>query len=303
MNLTYEDFEKLLNFLFSEHTRKKINSFNISIEEVSKEELQQHIDHINNMIDKPNLVVAGSHRINDWNNGWNENNIEFNKSKDYTSLIPKYFNKYKNIRYKNKLYKTNSENCELNMLRVLQLYLYEKYCKNINNIYEFGCGTGHNLFALSEIDNEKSFFGFDWSNPPKQIFENIEKFYNRKFKFNNFDFVNPNYDVNILNNSVVFTFAALEQIGEKHIEFTKFLINKNPTLCIHLEPIAEILDQNDALQDLSVRYINKRNYLSNFYTSLKQLEKENKIEILEVGRSTIGSYLIEGYSIIVWRKK
>ena len=118
-----------------------------------------------------------------------------------------------------------------------------------------------------------------------------------------FDFFNPNNNVNIQDNSVVFTFAALEQIGDKHEKFVNFLIDKKPSICIHLEPITEVLDSNDKLQNLSIKYIQKRNYLSNFYSSLINLEKEQKIEIIDADRTTIGSYFIEGYSLIVWKTK
>jgi SAM-dependent methyltransferase len=190
------------------------------------------------------------------------------------------------------------------MLRVLQYFILEKYCANIQNFYEFGCGTGHNLFAISEIaGNNKNYFGFDWSNPPKNIFQNIRSTYSKNFYFDNFDFFNPNNNVNIQDNSVVFTFAALEQIGDKHEKFVNFLIDKKPSICIHLEPITEVLDSNDKLQNLSIKYIQKRNYLSNFYSSLINLEKEQKIEIIDADRTTIGSYFIEGYSLIVWKTK
>jgi SAM-dependent methyltransferase len=301
MILQTEDFEKILNFNFSDKARKIIDSYNIEVEDLTDEEINEQIENINSFLNQEYVVRAGSHRINDWNNGWNENNLEFERTKSSHSLIPKYFGKYKFIRFDNKFKKVLSLNCELNTLRVLQIYLLEKYCNNINNFYEFGCGTGHNLFAISEFMNKGSYFGFDWSNPPRNIFNNINKFYNKNFSFDNFDFVNPNEDIKILPDSVVFTFAALEQIGEKHDKFIDYLVHNKPTICIHLEPISEVLDKNDLLQDLSIKYIEKRNYLSNFYNNLKKLEQNNKIEIIDVARTTIGSYFIEGYSLIIWK--
>ena len=220
-------------------------------------------------------------------------------------MIPKYFAKYKIVRFDNDMYKVDNEKTELNMLRVLQHYVYEKYCKNdkFDNIYEFGCGTGHNLLAINKILNEGNFYGFDWSSSPKEIFVNIRKNINKNFNFDVFDFTEPNNNINIKQNSVVFTFAALEHIGDKHNKFINFFIDNKPKLCIHLEPITELLDNKDILQDLSIRYINKRNYLSNFYTKLKCLSESGDIEILDAKRTTFGSYLIEGYSLIVWRVK
>lgn len=80
-------------------------------------------------------------------------------------------------------------------------------------------------------------------------------------------------------------------------------MDKNPQICIHLEPITELLDSDNRLQDLSIKYINKRNYLRNFYTSLKKLHDDNKIEIIDAKRTTFGSFLLEGYSLVAWRNK
>ena len=303
MILTHKEFENLLNFRFSEKMKQVIDSLKIELQPLSDEDFQQKVENIESVLSTPNIIAAGSHRIDDWNNGWDENNIEFAKSGNVDSLIPKYFGKYKTVRFDDKFYNILNKDCEINMLRVLQYFILEKYCNNFNNFYEFGCGTGHNLFAISEFEKDKNFFGFDWSNPPREIFQNIQKFYNRNFIFDNFDFEKPNHNVNIENNSVVFTFAALEQIGDRHDKFVQFLLEKKPSLCIHLEPISEILDNNEKLQSLSIRYINKRNYLSNFYSSLKKLQKDNRIDIIDVARTTIGSYFLEGYSLVVWRVK
>jgi len=305
MKIKTEHFEKILNFKFSENAKTNIDSYNISLTELDEKELSESVTFIENLLSQPNIIKAGSHRINDWNHGWNENNLEFEKTKDVSSLIPKYFAKYRFVRFDNKMYKTDNEKSELNMLRVLQHYVYEKYCKNngFNNFYEFGCGTGHNLLALSEMNKSGNFYGFDWSSSPAGIFKNIRENINKNFYFDVFDFTQPNYDVNLKKNSVIFTFAALEQIGDKHERFIDFLIDKKPELCIHLEPINELLNEEDALQNLSIRYINKRNYLSNFYTKLDSLSKSGKIEILDAKRTTFGSYLIEGYSLVIWRVK
>lgn len=302
MILKSTDFESLLNFKFSSKVSDLIDSYKIELLPLSQQEYKNEIEDIKLLIQKPNAPAAGSHRINDWNSGWQENNLDFADTNNVRSLIPRYFNKFKNIRFYNQLYKINSLDCELNMLRVLQYYVCEKYCNDTQNFYEFGCGTGHNLFAISEIvDHNKHFFGFDWSNPPREIFKNIETNFGKNFKFDNLDFFNPNYDIKILENSAVFTFAALEQVGDKHEKFIQFLIDKQPDICIHIEPIVELLNPEDELQKLSIQYIEKRNYLSNFLSHLRELEKNNIIKLIDVDRTTIGSYLIEGYSLVAWK--
>jgi hypothetical protein len=97
--------------------------------------------------------------------------------------------------------------------------------------------------------------------------------------------------------------AALEQIGENFKDFVNFLLEKKPEICIHFEPIDELLDENKLIDSLSIKYFRKRNYLNGFLPYLEQLEKENKIEILNKQRIFSGSYFIEGHSLIVWKVK
>ena len=155
MILKHNDFESLLDFQFSERTRNIIDSFQIELLPLSQKQYKKEIESISEILNNPVITKSGEHRINDWNYGWNENNLEFKDTKLLNSLIPKYFGKYKVLRFNNQFYKAISNNCELNMLRTLQFYVCEKYCKDIENIYEFGCGTGHNLFAISEFIENK----------------------------------------------------------------------------------------------------------------------------------------------------
>ena len=303
MRITSKYFEQILDFTFSEESRKEIDEYLIEIEDLTIEEIEQHKQIIQDFLSKEFVVYAGSHRIEEWNSGWNENSTEFENSKNLDCLIPKYFGKYDVIRMDGSFKRVKSKNAELYTLRVLQKYVYEKYCKSFENYYEFGCGTGHNLLELHRISRNAGIYGFDWAAPPGQIFKNINHFFAKQFNFRRFDLTEPDSSVEILENSVVFTFAALEQIGDKNRNFIDFLVSKKPALCIHLEPIAELLDESDELQKLSIDYIKKRNYLSNFYNNIKLLENEQKLDILEAKRTKVGSLFLEGYSLLVWRPR
>lgn len=301
-----ETVEKLLDFKFSKEAKEIFSSYNIELLDLTEEEYEKNIQLIEDFLKKDQVVFSGEHRIGDWNRGWDENAQEFEKTKQISALIPKYFNKYKYVRFDDKMYKVGNNNVELNMLRVLQHYINEKYIKSygFDNFYEFGCGTGHNLLALSEMnEGDKNYYGLDWTNTQERIFKNIVENFNKNFSFRQFNFLSPDNSVDIQPNSVIFTFAALEQIGENHNNFVNFVLEKKPRLCIHLEPIEEFLDENNHLQKLSIDYFRKRKYLSKFYTSLKTLEKNQKINIIEAKRTTFGSFFIEGYNIVIWETK
>ena len=100
---------------------------------------------------------------------------------------------------------------------------------------------------------------------------------------------------------MVYTVASLEQIGEKHDKVLEFLIDKKPGLCIHFEPIHEVLDEENTLDYLTIQYFNKRNYLKNYLTTLRSLEAQDKIRILDVRRLYYGSKFIEGHTVIIWK--
>jgi hypothetical protein len=93
----------------------------------------------------------------------------------------------------------------------------------------------------------------------------------------------------------------LEQVGENYEKFVQYLLNNKPAVVVHIEPIPELLDSTKLLDYLSIQYMHKRKYLRGYLTYLESLEKQGKLKILEAKRSGIGSFLIDGYSILVWR--
>ena len=96
------------------------------------------------------------------------------------------------------------------------------------------------------------------------------------------------------------TVASLEQTHKNFSKFLDFILKSKPELIINIEPIGEFLDSNNLLDLLSLKYFEKRNYLSGFYGALKALEEQGLIKIHDARRSYLGSLFIDGYSIIVW---
>jgi hypothetical protein len=67
--------------------------------------------------------------------------------------------------------------------------------------------------------------------------------------------------------------------------------------------MTELLDEDNLLDKLSILYCKKRNYLKNYLSYLRELEKEDKIEIIKEQRLYGGSYFLEGYPIVIWKPK
>jgi hypothetical protein len=179
--------------------------------------------------------------------------------------------------------------------------IVKHYLKDYKNIFELGCGPAYHLVRLSESFKDKNFFGTDWATSSQEIIKEINKIKNCDITPINLDFFNPDNGINVPENSAVYTVASLEQIGENFKELINFLLEKKPEICVHLEPIDELLNQNILMDNLTIKYFRKRNYLKNFLPYLEQLEKENKIKIIKKQRTDSGSYFIEGHSLIVWK--
>jgi len=300
--LTKKDYERAFGEKLSELVLKSIEENPVEYVELPLKEKEKIIIHILEHLEDDSITRAGPKRIGVWNAGWGENLKLITDTNNFKSLIPKYFGKYKYIRFCGEFIETINKEAEYNTVKVLQTWLFEKFFENSSNIYEFGCGTGHNLFRANKVNKDAKIFGLDWSDSSKEIFQQINNNFDKDFSFKQFDFFNVDKSFKIKENSGVYTFAALEQSGEKFKDFIDYLVDNNVKNCVHVEPIAEMLDTENSLNDyLSAKYFKKRNYLSGLKKYLKKIENEGRIEILTSQKSNVGSLYIEGYSIIAWR--
>ncbi len=263
---------------------KRIEKAKIHFQLLTREEEQDALTKIVDILFDDSVTFSGAHRKKQWERGWQQNFEE-------RSATPHYFGKYKVNRLNGEFVKGVTNDYEQNMLYIILDYVTDKYLRGIDNIYEFGCGTGHNLKRISGMLKTK-LHGLDWTKSSQKILKR------NGITTGHFDFFHPRGTLK--KDSGVLTVAALEQTGKDFKKFVDYLIKQKPTICVHIEPIEELLDQNSLLDNLSLRYFKKRNYLSGFLTYLRQLEEEKKITIYQAKRSHIGSLFIEGYSILVW---
>ena len=304
------NFEKDLPLKPSNFFWENINTYPIDLIPLSKEERDNCILKILKTLEDNSLVQAGRKRQNDWFKGWEENLRNFTISNDIQDLIPKYYNKFPYIRYKSELYRVRSKNTELNSVRILINYIADIYLRDFNEIIEIGSGTCHHIIELSKkLKHNPTFYALDWSESTTLIAERLKKKNHIRSIYSfKFDFFNPIWHKGIKlpqeNQSVIYSFAALEQIGKEFDNLFNFIKETiKPKIIIHLEPIAELLPQDELLSYLSTKYFYKRNYLNGYYSFLKQKEKEGKIIIHQASRMPFGSLFIEGYSLIVWSPK
>ena len=299
--LTATDFEETLNDVLSAYVKCKLEEYDFCYYDLTLMERDAWIRKIVNVLLALNIEEAGEHRLEQWEKGWEENLTEFEASSRVEAVIPGYFGKYNVIRWKQKLIKPAHIDFERNSLSIIQDWLFDKYMRNAATVYEFGCGTGHNLFRVRNVNPNAKIWGLDWATSSQKIIQKLVRDgVDRNLFAHRFNLFHPDEDFNLEGDSIVYTVASLEQLGTRYKKFLKYLIKQRPSLCIHIEPVAELLDENNLLDYLSIQYFIKRKYLSGYLDHLRQLEKQGQLKILRAQRTYIGSLFIEGYSVIVW---
>ena len=279
----------------------RINSSCLEYENLNSEEMEEYILSYLKALDLQALPQAGQHRITDWENGWTQNLDEFKKSKNIRDLIPKYHTKNAVAKLNKKIIKTFSKDFDYHLHSFFVDAVLLNYLSSFNKVFEFGCGTGYHLFRLNDYFPNKNYIGLDWAESSKKSID----FYTKTFNLSNinavkFDYYKPDYNVNI-KDSLIYTVASLEQIGDQHTALIDYFLSNKPGLCIHFEPIHEVLDDNNLIDFLNRKYFLKRNYLKNYLTTLRKLEKQKKLEIITVRRLNYGSKFIEGHTLIIWK--
>ena len=302
--ITSNDIEEIVGFPISNHCKEMIENYDLSFEYLEQSQRDKIILDIINHINL-DLEKAGQHRLEKWEKGWYENLELLKSGNNINTLVPKYFGKYNIARWKKDFVKGNSKYFDYYQLVVLvDAILHEYVGTKYDNLLEFGCGPSYHLLRFGNFNKNINLIGLDWAEASQNIIKEINNLaINSKIKGYNFDFFNPDYTIDIPDNSAVFTCNALEQIGENYKEFIDYLLVKKPALCINFEPMVEFLDEDNLVDQLCVLYTKKRNYLKGYLSYLEQLEKEGKIEIILKKRLQIGSLYIEGNPVIIWKIK
>jgi len=306
--LTLKDFARLFGTTVKdipEDCRALISKTNFSYRKLGQKERDQVMLGVLKKIESGNFSIAGKKKRRLWEKGWGDILKNFIKSGyDIKELAPHYDARPARYARLDRDYIAPKDPMfEMKWLKIFRIWLFRKYFKKFDNIYEFGCGTGQNLAVLARLFPEKKLIGTEWVEPSVKIIKLLAKKYNYNMDGQLFDMFSPAKNFKILPNSAVLTRAALEQIGPDFDKFLNFLLKQSPALCVHTEPTVELYDENNLVDYLAIKFQRRRNYLDGFLNRLKELEKEGKIEIIKIHRITIGSLPLDPYSYVVWRPK
>ena len=294
------EIENAWGFKASPWFKKKFQEANLDYQDLTEAEYNSCITKVESSLDG-SIEQAGKNRISKWELGWTENASEFIFNKTVSDLIPKYFGKIQIIRWNQKWIKPVNSSMEYTFFGLLLDWVFEKYITNVDSVYEFGCGTGHNLLRVRDLFPKVKLYGLDWTTASQKVIDLIVKETNDSNLFSKkFDYFNPDKNYNLNKNSIVLTIASLEQTGGNFKNFVDYLVSEKPSMVVHVEPIHEVLDENNILDDLSIKYFKKRNYLDGLVNYVRDLESKGIVKIHNLQRTYVGSFYIEGYSLLVW---
>ena len=255
-------------------------------------------------IESDQQVIGAPKRKDVWQGGWEENLQDFiNSGYKLNKLVPKFIRPNQAMRLNRNYIVPSNPNFELDYFSVFRLWLFKKYLKEFETIYEFGCGTGFNLVILAQLYPEKKLHGLDFVPSSRDLVNKLSEVYGWKITGYLFDMLSPDENFEIENNSAIFTIGAIEQLASNFEPFLQFLFKSSPELCIHIEPTIELYDEHNLIDYLAMKFHRKRGYSENYLTRLRELEAQNKIEIVKVKRLFFGSLYMEGYSYLIWRPK
>ena len=300
--ITKNDIEQILGMKVPHFVSSDMEKNPLQYEDLTPEQLEKYLIHVVKVL-LADITRCGEHRLVEWEEGWNQNLQEFCNTKNPSSLIPKYHGKNRYVRWMGKIVNPITHHFDYRIHTYMVDTVLNSYMEGIENVYEFGCGPAYHLLRMQNNYPDKCLHGLDWTSSSQDIIGKINSSVGTDIKCHRFNFFEPDRQFDLKPNSMAYTIAALEQVGDRFVDFVEYLIEKKPKVCIHMEPMSELLDENSVVDFLSIEYFKKRNYLSGFHSHLLQLEKEGRIEIISSKRTYSGSYFIEGHSLVVWKPK
>ena len=225
-------------------------------------------------------------------------NIVDNQKNDVTnSLKPIWFRDDKFYVIDKKFCTTNTEVLDWKYQLAIRNILFSKYLFDIDNVYDFGSGSGINIYLINQLFEKIKLHASDSSKVSVEILEELNTYLGIDVKYDMID-MKKEINIDVEPNSAIITTSSLEQVGGDIDNFIDFVLQKKPKRVINIEPILEFAENNE-FDNLMKLYCEKRNYLKYYYSKLLQLERENKIKILFKKRTRVAGLFIEN-SVIVW---
>jgi SAM-dependent methyltransferase len=302
---TPESFARMVDIPVSELPEQVvilINNEDLKYSYFKQEERDGIILEILKKINSKTLPLAGKDGKNRWVKGWQENLDAFIENDfDINSLVPKFVRPLQPIRLFKEFVLPSDPEFEFKLYNIYRRWLFDTFLKKVDNIYEFGCGSGYNLPVLADMFPEKVLFGLDWAPASKKIVDLMAEKYGWNMRGRIFDFFEPDETLKIRKNSAILTIGGMEQTGRNFEQLLSFFINNMPEICVHVEPFQDWLDKNSLVDYTSIMHDKQRNYEEGYPNRIATLEKEGRVKIIRATRVEFGSMFHDGYNLLAWK--
>ncbi len=248
------------------------------------------------------LPLSGPARQPAWQAGWADILERFRASHgDLRELEPHYFRRpSETMRLFGGYVRPRDPRFEASFVHVMHAWLAGRWLAGASAIFEFGCGPGHNLVGLARLLPGVPLVGLDWAPASQELLAAVAALAGLPIAGRRFDMFAPDPTLEFPPGSAVLTVGAMEQLGERFAPLLRFLLERRPRICVHLEPIHELYDPNTLFDAVAARYAERRGYLRGYLPCLERLAQRGDVELLEVRRH-LGSELHDGWGSIVWR--
>lgn len=291
----------ILDEEFSAPWREMVAGAGLCYQKLPSDYRDQIINGILQRIEVGNMWVSGPDKEWIWEKGWRENLIEYQHTRDIRALTPKFIQSQPVLRMKRDYIKPINADYEFKVIDIYRRWLFSRYFVDANAIYEFGCGSCQHLPVLNEIFPGRPIYGLDWAEASLEIAATLATCNGWNIHGIRFNLLAPDHNLVLQDGAAVLTVGAMEQLGKNFRPFVDFLLEKRPKIIVHVETIQELYDDKYLLDYLALKYDARRNYLNGYLTTLRELEREGRLEIIKSRRVFFGSMYHDGYSFIVWR--
>jgi len=305
MKITTGDFAKSFGVpvqSFSAALTNLIESLALEIMPIIGGSRDYLITQIIERIRNDNQIIASDCRTETWTKGWEDNLEAFRISGgNVKELIPRFVRPGQPVRWERKYVQPNLDNFELAYIEVLRHFIIENYFGQVSSLYEFGAGTGFNLVHAGQLRPEIHLVGTDFVQSAVDLMNEVGITLGINLTSSIFDMIRPNdFSLELPENSGVWTFGSLEQLGGKIEPIVNYIIENKPKICVHVEPMSELYDEAVLEDYLAKWFQTKRGYTSGLISLLEQHEKAGRITINKIKRLEFGSLMMEGYNLMVW---
>jgi len=286
-NILYDDLPESIQLQLDKF-------FPIQYDELNSEQYKEYYELCLEMLNKKLEV--------DWQDDWFSvlQNLQTNNDNVKSIIRPKWFRESAFVNIQNCLSLTETPYVDWEYQLITRQMLFYTHLKDIENICEFGSGSGTNFYLINEILQNKNFILSDISVTSLKIIEELKRKLNRNnLIYSNID-IEQDIDLQLPDNTAVITTSVLEQIGDNYKNFINFILKEKPQIVINVEPIVELLDSKNGFDNVMNLYCEKRKYLAGYLTELEKLEKQKKIKIIMKKRTMVSGTFIEN-SVLIWK--